>query len=162
MTERVELPGLLGEIARIANVDVAVAVARTWGGTRLYLPHEPRADHALSRLVGVKAARLICRQLGGRRHDIPSARPALRWHEARRLRQEEHLSHAEIALRLGITMGHARSLVEGVEFTARGGARHILVLRCPICGKRRTPYHPAAPDPRQLALPLDAAPHALG
>jgi hypothetical protein len=152
--ERIELPGVLGEIARLTTVEVAVAVAKSWGGTRLYLPHEPRSDHQLARVIGVKPARIICRKLGGRRHDIPSARPALRWAEARRLREEEKLSHAEIALRLGITMGHARQLCEGIEFAASGGPRHIRVLHCPICGKRRTPPYVAANDPRQLLLPL--------
>lgn len=151
---RVELPGVLGEIARLTTVEVAVAVAKSWGGTRLYLPHEPKADHQLAKVVGLKPARVICRKLGGRRHDIPSARPALRWAEARRLREEEHLSHAEIAIRLGITLGHARTLVEGVEFAATVASRHIRVLHCPICGKRRTPPHALAPDPRQLILPL--------
>jgi hypothetical protein len=157
MVERLELPGVLGDIARIATVEAAVAIAKTFGGTRLYLPHEPRAGHALSELVGVKIARLLCRQLGGRRHDIPSARPALRWHEARRLRLEEQLSHAAIALRLGITIGHARNLVEGLEFTAGSTkpARPIIVsAHCPLCGKRRSRHLPHAVDPRQLQLPL--------
>jgi hypothetical protein len=157
MEQRVELPGVLGDIARLTAVEVAVAVAKTWGGTRLYLPHEPRPDHALAKLVGVRVARLICRQLGGRRHDIPSAKPALRWAEARRLRKEENLSHAEIALRLGITMGHARSLVDGVAFAAHGQHRQVVVSpRCPICGKRRHQPQPTAADPRQLSLPLPA------
>jgi hypothetical protein len=157
MVERLELPGVLGDIARMATVEAAVAIARTFGGTRLYMPHEPKPDHALSKLLGVKTARLLCRNLGGRRHDIPSAKPALRWHEARRLRQEEELSHAEIARRLGITIGHARNLVDGLEFTA-GSARSsrpvVVSARCPVCGKRRTQPHALHVDPRQLTLPL--------
>lgn len=57
------LPGLLGEIADIAGVDVAMEVARSHGGTRVSIPPEAEPDHWLVKLVGFDVADRICRGL---------------------------------------------------------------------------------------------------
>lgn len=57
------LPGLLGEIADIAGVDVAMEIARCYGGTRVSIPPQPEPDHWLVRLVGQEVADNICRGL---------------------------------------------------------------------------------------------------
>lgn len=73
MSER--LPGLLAEIAAVAGEAAALAVAEAVGGTQIYIPPEPAADHWLSRLVGHKAARAIADRLtcgvGPIRLDVP-------------------------------------------------------------------------------------------
>lgn len=69
------LPGVLGEIADVAGVDAALEIARVRGGTQIYIPPNPGADHWISRLVGLENARAIAEQLtcgvGGRRVELP-------------------------------------------------------------------------------------------
>ena len=70
-----QLPPLLAEIAAVAGEEAALRIAATRGGTQIYIPPDPSADHWLSRLVGLDAARAIALRLtegiGGRRVDLP-------------------------------------------------------------------------------------------
>ena len=74
VTEAV-LPGALGEIAEVAGVEAALAIAKVRGGTQIYVPPLPGADHWISRLVGIENARAIADKLtcgvGGRRLELP-------------------------------------------------------------------------------------------
>lgn len=80
MTDRApDLPGVLGEIARVAGEDAALKVARRFGGTRVYFPAEPGPDHWLTQLVDREAALAIGEHLtggfsGGLRIDLPVGR----------------------------------------------------------------------------------------
>lgn len=69
------LPGVLGEIARVAGEEAALAIAEARGGTEIYIPPSPARDHWLSRLVGQEAARAIADHLscgvGGLRVELP-------------------------------------------------------------------------------------------
>lgn len=72
------LPMVLAEIAMIAGEDAARKVAGAVGGTRVYIPAAPSADHWLAALVGPKAALVIADHFtggfsGGARIDIPLA-----------------------------------------------------------------------------------------
>lgn len=58
-----DLPALLAEIAAIAGLDAALAIARAKGGTEVYLPRQPAADHWLVAAVGAETAAKICREL---------------------------------------------------------------------------------------------------
>lgn len=80
MAGRYHLPGVLGDIARLAGEDAALNIALRHGGTRLSLPQQATPDTALARLVGMDAAAKICAELGGDRVEIPLAKPAvIRW-----------------------------------------------------------------------------------
>jgi hypothetical protein len=69
------LPGALGEIAAVAGQAAALAVARARGGTQVYFPPVPDADHWLSELIGHEAALAVCEKLtcgvGSLRVDLP-------------------------------------------------------------------------------------------
>lgn len=69
------LTGVLADIARVADEEAAVAIARQFGGTRVYIPPRPRGDHWLTQLVGQEAANAIGEELtadiAGVRVDIP-------------------------------------------------------------------------------------------
>jgi len=71
-----DLPGVLAQIANVAGEEAAVAIAEAVGGTQVYIPPVPDADHWMSRLVGHKAALAIADRLtlgvGGIRLDMPS------------------------------------------------------------------------------------------
>ncbi|PWV97727.1 hypothetical protein DFR52_106252 [Hoeflea marina] len=55
------LPGILGQIADVAGVETALAVAGAVGGTRVQIPAYAKGEeHWLTDLVGAKQAALIC------------------------------------------------------------------------------------------------------
>jgi hypothetical protein len=147
------LPGVLGEIARATTIDVAVAIARQHGGRRLYVPREAKRDHPLCRLVGAKAAMVICHRWGGERYDIPSAKPFLHWYDARRLRAEGH-TYAMISREIGVGMQHVRQLLDGFEAPAATmRATDATPHFCAVCGHRhRAKAAHGTPDPRQGSL----------
>lgn len=70
-----DLPAILAEIAEVAGRDAALAIADVRGGTQIYLPPVPDADHWLCRLIGIEAARKVADRLtmgvGPRRVDLP-------------------------------------------------------------------------------------------
>ena len=149
------LPGLLAQVARLTNVEVAVAIARAHGGRRLYLPREPKRTHPLAKLVGLGAARIICAQWGGDRHDIPSAKPFLHWYDARRMRRQG-MTYAAISKQLGIGVQHVAHLVADLE-DAPGAPAEVADAPsiCPVCLRPNRAAPSAKPaDERQLTLPI--------
>ena len=69
------LPGVLRQIADVAGEDAALAIAKARGGTQVYFPPVPDADHWLSHLIGHDRAQAVCYELtcgvGSLRLDIP-------------------------------------------------------------------------------------------
>ncbi len=59
------LPGILAEIAQVAGEDAALRLARNRGGTQIYLPPIPAADHWICALIGRDAALAVCDRLTG-------------------------------------------------------------------------------------------------
>ncbi len=55
-----QLPYPLDEIADVAGIDAALAIADSVGGTRVSLPARARPDHWLTVCVGMDKAKLIC------------------------------------------------------------------------------------------------------
>jgi hypothetical protein len=62
---RYYLTGALAEIAEVAGLPAALAVAERYGGSRLYVPKRAPDSHELVQLVGRDAADAICRFYGG-------------------------------------------------------------------------------------------------
>ena len=60
-----KLPELLAEIAEVAGIDAALAVAQAKGGARAHFPHPTRLHdgHWLVCAVGIEKARLISKHL---------------------------------------------------------------------------------------------------
>jgi len=72
------LPAVMVEIAQAAGMEAAWAIVRAHGGTTVYFPRNAVEGHWLTELVGIAAARKICRHFGvantGMRVLIPLAR----------------------------------------------------------------------------------------
>lgn len=100
------LPEVLELIAAAAGYDVALKIARDFGGSRVYLPRDRvRPDSALAQSVGVDAAQKVVEALGHGELMVPLGP---RRHGARlRLAIAELLQHKvspnRIARQLGIT-----------------------------------------------------------
>jgi hypothetical protein len=59
------LPKVLAEIAEVAGLDAALRLAEVRGGTQVYIPPDPPADHWLVEAVGPDAARAISSYFAG-------------------------------------------------------------------------------------------------
>ena len=94
MTERLteDLLEMLGEASFIALVEA-------FGGTRLYVPQSPAADHAISEAVGIADAQKLASRYAPAVLRIPLARER----RARHYRATQGLSNARIAARLGMS-----------------------------------------------------------
>jgi hypothetical protein len=150
------LPGILSDIARYTSMDIAIKVARKWGGHRLHVPRKDFKNlptHPLTREVGIKAARIICHHFGGDRYKVPNARTILRWHDARALRLRG-FSTREIADKLVIGEPRVRALLKGLPVPASVNKAERIDPSCPICGhkKHAGAHRNPKPDPRQLAF----------
>lgn len=109
------LPGCLADIARIAGVPAALAVADRWGGVRLHvpLPTSLHAEHPLVLALGVDAAMRIAEYFAGERLEVPKADE---WKLAARnaaIRQAYALgdSQSTLARRYALTERHIRNIL---------------------------------------------------
>ena len=109
MTERLHLPPLLNEIAEVAGVVAALAIAEARGGTRVHFPARAPDGHWLVALVGREAADKLCAhfrstQAGGCHVDVPLG-PKNFYAQARRraLEMRDEKSKAQIALELRVS-----------------------------------------------------------
>lgn len=69
----IPLPGILGELAQAGHLGAALTLAREWGGTRRYIPADPRPGMELVALVGIEAAGVLAGLRGGEAVDVPRA-----------------------------------------------------------------------------------------
>lgn len=127
-----DLPALLAQIADIAGVTAAIAVARAKGGTKAYFPVDPQPGNWLVEAVGPTAAAAICREVvSGAKGDwieVPFG-PTGSWAEIRR---------------------------RVVEMDAAGHSAPAIARACGITDRsvRRSRARRRRIDPRQGALDL--------
>ena len=147
--------GALEEIAHLIGVDQTMVIARVDGGRVISIPQKLTREHHLVQLVGWKAAQLIQQHFGHGNLKLPSARPYLRWLDARRLRRQGK-SLSQISSRLGITKRRVEQLLEGFDAGQKGSEAEAPVAQiCPACGHKRPPVRQHAPgDDRQGVLPI--------
>ncbi len=120
------LPGVLAEIAEVAGLIAALAVAEKLGGGRTHFPASAADDHWLTRLVGREAADKICAHFratsrGGIQVDIPLG-PRGFYRNARKRAlalMAEGVSTYETARRLGID----RSTVRRLKARSKGAVK---------------------------------------
>ncbi|MGS4886112.1 hypothetical protein [Roseibium sp. MB-4] len=110
-----QLPGLLGEIADITDIGVAMAIAERVGGTRVSIPARAPDGHWLVELVGRNAADKICDHFrilspdgreAGARHVIIPRGPAgclAKAHKRLAMELEAGTSAREAARRAGLS-----------------------------------------------------------
>ena len=148
------LPPILEEVAEIAGVDAALAIARRLGGRTMYVGKHPRAASALANVVGAKAAAVIGQHFGGAQVAWPRARGLINRLDARQLAESRGWSVPQIARHLRLTERYTRDLLQGVERGAPdAGDQTADPRQCPSCGRAFHKRRPCRVDPRQLRLP---------
>jgi hypothetical protein len=116
------LPGVLHEIATLAGLPAALALAEKFGGTRVHFPGRAPDGHWLVELVGREAADKLCahfrsRGRGGYAVEIPLG-PKNFYMKARKLAVELHtqgVSGYETARRIGVSSRSIRRYLEGAK-----------------------------------------------
>lgn len=68
------MPPSLAELARVSSVAAALALAREYGGRRIYIPEVMTEDHPLAVLIGFDAAMALSHHYPGDRPEIPMLR----------------------------------------------------------------------------------------
>ncbi|WP_374499119.1 Mor transcription activator family protein [Zoogloea sp.] len=68
------LPPSLAELARVSSVAAALALAREYGGRRIYIPEVMTETHPLAELIGYDAATALSHHYPGDRPEIPMLR----------------------------------------------------------------------------------------
>ena len=72
------LEPLLQEFVSVAGLPATLLLVQQYGGRRLWFPYELEPTHPLAKLLGMAAARPLCRRFEGERLLIPKALPALK------------------------------------------------------------------------------------
>jgi hypothetical protein len=103
-------PGILGVLARSGFVDDALKLARTWGGTKRYVPEAPCSTSRICRIISLEAALALVPAYGGSSHDIPNmggkAGPLSKVKQ--RLKRFDHLPTTDAAREAGCTARYVR------------------------------------------------------
>lgn len=114
-TPWIDLPDVLAGIAEITSLEAALAVARQFGGTEIYVPREPKPTDLLTQCVGPEDAKKIAEFYGGAHLEVPlaqSVRISERNEAIRRLAAQGK-SAAELARMFGMTARNVRRIKNG-------------------------------------------------
>lgn len=110
----IDLPTGIRDLLAVIGADALIAVARHYGGVRLYVPKHLDDDHPIAEALGVDAARELRAHYGGETIDVPLLSGfgrALR-HAAIRAAWQTDSARA-IARRFGTTERHVYRIVNG-------------------------------------------------
>jgi hypothetical protein len=69
----------LNEVAEHVGKDAAAALAKAFGGTRIFVPKAPVDGHKIARTIGLEAMGTLCRVYGPANLEIPICAVANRW-----------------------------------------------------------------------------------
>ncbi len=109
-----KLTGILHEIAELTgDPESALAVARTFGRKRLYIPRTITADHPLAQLIGFAAACQLAAKRGRERWKIPSGKATLTLQRVFKL-LDRGLTAAEIAGELQLDPSQVRRILKSL------------------------------------------------
>lgn len=92
----------LDTLRRLFGEDAALTLRKAFGGTRLHVPYEVAASHAISIAIGHERAVALATECGGVAYDIAKVPFRDRLRELAAL----DLTNKEVALRLGVSERH--------------------------------------------------------
>jgi hypothetical protein len=100
----------LAYLADCIGEDAAMALANAFGGTRLYVPHEPGEHHPITVAIGPANAEKLAAWAGGGSIDVP--KQAARQAKVRELYERGALTISGIARETSYSERHVYRLIE--------------------------------------------------
>lgn len=114
-----------GELLELLGPAAMIALTERFGGTRLLIPATIQADHPIAEAVGLDAAHRLSDRLAPDVIHVPLARELRAAHY-----RAQGQSHAQIALRLGLTEGGVLRLLRRAKGPA--SAPRLTTLSLPL------------------------------
>lgn len=110
---------MLEELVELIGEESAIKLIQRFGGTTLYIPHNPPQDHALSFVLGYEAATKLASAYGGEDLFLPLVRQWLREQQRRMIHdlKAQAVPNNQIAQRIGCTSRWVRMVTQ--EYSAR-------------------------------------------
>lgn len=93
-------------LTKIIGPELMLRMVECWGGTLIYIPHEPTRASPLARVIGLNAAQRLGRERGGDSFVLP----LLRWWRVR-VENARGLSDRDIARKLVMTEAHVSKML---------------------------------------------------
>jgi DNA-binding NarL/FixJ family response regulator len=110
---------MLEQLAEAIGEEAALRLLEARGGTRVYIPHQPKASDALASSIGLPAAIGLSQIYGGDRLEVPNPTPR----KVRVLELRSHgLSIDAIAHQLGCTRRRVFQVLADAHAGRRGNA----------------------------------------
>lgn len=102
--ERLWLPALLFDLREAFSEEVALRLARHYGGRRIYVPARPLADHYLARTMGIAVLEWLVARSPGQEILVPMASESFQKQRLAEIRHyiENGADVATIVSRFGI------------------------------------------------------------
>lgn len=108
------LPGILQEIEALIGLPATLALVRSYGGIRLYVPKHFDPDHPIVKLIGHEAAVKLFAEYGGLPHfDIPKGEIAIKAARDKQIRAERlgGATHARLAVKNFLSERQIRNIL---------------------------------------------------
>ncbi|MDT8446176.1 MAG: Mor transcription activator family protein [bacterium] len=104
---------MLEELVSILGQEGALKLIQRFGGTALYIPHNPPQNHALSLVLGPEGAARLASYYGGENLYLPLGRQWLREQQRRMIHdlKAQAVPNNQIAQRIGCTSRWVRMVI---------------------------------------------------
>jgi Mor family transcriptional regulator len=115
------LPPVLADLSEIIGLGAALRLAEAFGGTEIYVPRDPPADHPVTQAIGLEAAQRLAQYLGtltsGGRIDVPKGDALSRARRNRAIVEAvaAGASKQQLARTHGLTTRWVRSVCNGTR-----------------------------------------------
>lgn len=107
------------QLEELIGRDAARTLSLLHGGVPVYVPQMARPDSKLTALIGLNAARVLATAFGGESITVPNGRRADPFKPRIITALEAGRSPASIALELGVTERHVRTIAGQIRPRAR-------------------------------------------
>jgi len=106
------LPREVSTMVSLVGMTAAMAIAKTYGGRRLYVPRKAHPNHQLARLIGLEKLEALCRHYDGERLKIPKCAKALAHVRNQEIRAAYGpVSLSKLAARYNLSENHVLRIV---------------------------------------------------
>lgn len=106
-------PQSLQEVASIIGKDASLLLVAHFAGKKLYIPKRITGSDALSPVIGIPAACLLARELGGLFYNVPTLHNKGKKVQILDLHDDGKMSINKIAIKVGVTRRYVQMVING-------------------------------------------------